>query len=407
MFASHGKTVIGVDIRESVISTLSTGAIHIEEPGLDAMVKSVVDSGLFVPQLKPTHADVFIVAVPTPNLEDHSADLTYVHSAMRSIVPYLRVGNLVILESTSPPGTTEGVVEILEESGLRVGEDLLLAHSPERVLPGRILVELVENDRIIGGQTPAAAEAGAKLYRTFVQGQIHLTDATTAEMAKLMENTFRDVNIALANEFARVAEEVGINVHDAIRLANNHPRVDILQPGPGVGGHCIAVDPWFIVHAAPNQARIIRTAREINDEQPHLIVAAISDAVSDISSPVVAVLGLAYKPNVDDVRESPSIEVASLLLKKGYDLRLHDTHAKSLPDRMVLTSDIKNALLDADLVVILTHHDEYRDLSPTSTDVQSVRSRRIYDTRNIIDQELWQKHGWLVQQLGVAKWREE
>jgi UDP-N-acetyl-D-mannosaminuronic acid dehydrogenase len=402
MFAQHGKQVIGVDVSPRVVSTLQAGGIHIEEPGLGEVVHSVVSTGSFTAQLTPEVADAFILAVPTPTCDDHSADLSYVHAAARSLVPYLRRGNLVILESTSPPETTIGLIPILEQSGLTVGTDILLAHSPERVLPGRILIELVENDRVIGGHTPEAAEAGAELYRTFVTGEIHLTDATTAEMAKLMENTFRDVNIALANEFARVAEVVGINAHEAIRLANFHPRVNILQPGPGVGGHCIAVDPWFIVHAAPEEAELIRTAREINDAQPHRVVTMVEDAVRNLDAPVITVLGLAYKPDVDDVRESPSIEIARLLSDKGYDLRLHDGHADSLPHGLELTADLADALDGSDLVLILTNHSEYGDLAPESGELQTVRRRSVIDTRNSIDPIQWKAGGWDVRQLGVG-----
>lgn len=402
VFAKHGKHVTGVDVSERVVNTLRAGNIHIEEPGLEQVVRTAVRNGSFIPQLTPAEADAFILAVPTPTNEDHSADLSYVHAAAESIVPYLRQGNLVILESTSPPETTLGLVPILEQSGLTVGKDILLAHSPERVLPGRILIELVENDRVIGGHTPEAAEAGAELYRTFVTGEIHLTDATTAEMAKLMENTFRDVNIALANEFARVAETIGINVHQAIRMANFHPRVNILQPGPGVGGHCIAVDPWFIAHAAPEESVLIRTAREINDAQPHRVVGMVEEAVEGIAQPRIAVLGLAYKPNVDDVRESPAVDIARILRDRGYDLRLHDVHANALPYDLELTASLEETLHGADVVLILTNHDEYKSLAPSSPEVRWMRSRVIIDTRYSIDAAAWEDAGWHVRQVGVA-----
>jgi UDP-N-acetyl-D-mannosaminuronic acid dehydrogenase len=261
------------------------------------------------------------------------------------------------------------------------------------VLPGRILVELVENDRVIGGQTPEASTAGRDLYQAFVTGHVHLTDATTAEMAKLMENTSRDVNIALANEFAKVAEVVGIDV--------------FLKPGPGVGGHCIAVDPWFIVHAAPEQSEIIRTARQINDRQPEFVATLIEEELSGVDHPSIAVLGLAYKADVDDVRESPSIEVALKLRDLGFDLRLHDAHATRLPDGLELATSLEQALAGADLAVILTDHAEYRALQPTSSTVEGVRRKTIFDTRNCIDPRGWEDAGWRVRRLGASTPQQE
>ncbi|MGH2562388.1 MAG: nucleotide sugar dehydrogenase, partial [Thermomicrobiales bacterium] len=364
MFATHGKQVIGVDVNPRVVETLRRGKIHIEESGLAAFVHAAVATGRLKVDTTPSPADAFILAVPTPCHDGHKPDVGYVRSAARAIVPHLRSGNLVILESTSPPGTTLDLIPILEESGLRVGEDILLAHSPERVLPGQILTELVQNDRIIGGHTPEAARAGDKLYRAFVRGKINLTDATTAELVKLMENTYRDVNIALANEFGRVAATIGIDVHEAIALANRHPRVNILQPGPGVGGHCIAVDPWFIVDAAPGLTPLIRTARTVNDDQPRYVMSLIERAVAGIDNPVIALLGLAYKAGVDDLRESPSLEIAFRLAERGYQTRLHDAYAPTLPNGQPLEANLTAVLRDADALVILTDHDPYRQLRP-------------------------------------------
>ncbi len=269
MFATHGLRVIGVDIDSHIVQVLNGGGIHIEEVGLRALVHEAIASGNLLVKCAPEPADVFIVAVPTPIYPDKTADMRAVIAATESLVPYLRPGNLVVLESTSPPCTTVDLVKpILERSGLRAGRDFMLAYSPERVLPGQILKEMVENARVIGGIDRASAEAGRDLYAAFVKGEIILTDTTTAEMVKLMENTFRDVNIALANEFALIAEKRGVNVWEAIDIANRHPRVKILRPGPGVGGHCIAVDPWFLVEAAPEQARLIRQARLVNDGMP-------------------------------------------------------------------------------------------------------------------------------------------
>lgn len=400
MFATHGKRVLGVDVNASVVETLRRGEIHIEEPGLAAFVQAALTSGHLEVSTEPAPSDVFILAVPTPCRADHKPDVQYVESAARMVVPFLRPGNLVILESTSPPGTTVGLIPILEESGLRVGEDILLAHSPERVLPGRILTELVQNDRVIGGHNEAAAEAGALLYRAFVTGEILLTDATTAELVKLMENTFRDVNIALANEFGRVAAAVGIDVHEAIALANHHPRVNILKPGPGVGGHCIAVDPWFIVDAAPEVTPLIQTARRVNDSQPAHVVDLIEQAVSGISPLTIAVLGLAYKADIDDLRESPSMEIVHLLEERGFDLRLHDAHATALPNGTPLTHDLNDVLADVDALVILTDHAVYRDLRPE--DLPAMRHRVVFDTRDCLDAAIWRAAGFAVHQLGVG-----
>jgi UDP-N-acetyl-D-mannosaminuronic acid dehydrogenase len=347
-------------------------------------------------------ADAFIIAVPTPSDVDHRPDLSHVQQAAASIVPFLRKGNLVILESTSPPGTTLGMIPILEQSGLVVGQDIHLAHSPERVLPGRILTELVENDRVVGGHTSNAAEACADLYRTFVRSSIHLTDATTAEMTKLMENTFRDVNIALANEFSRIGAHVGIDIHEAIALANRHPRVNILSPGPGVGGHCIAVDPWFIVDAAPEQANLIRVAREVNDAQPGHVVELILDGVSEVRHPEVAILGLAYKANVDDMRESPALDVVRQLDARGISLRLHDAHVTRPPVGVPLERDLATTVAGADVIVILTDHQEYRLLDPRDPVFAGMRSRTVIDTRHCLDVYAWQAAGFTVRQLGVA-----
>jgi UDP-N-acetyl-D-mannosaminuronic acid dehydrogenase len=402
MFATHGLSVHGVDVSPRVIDALKRGTIHIEEPGLEAFVRSALQTGRLTAGTTPVEADAFILAVPTPCREDHKPDLSYIEAAAESILPVLRPGNLVILESTSPPGTTLGLVPILERSGLKVGEDLLLAHSPERVLPGRILTELVENDRVIGGHTPRAAEEGAELYRAFVRGRMLLTDATTAEFVKLIENTYRDVNIALANELARVSERIGIDVHEAISIANHHPRVNILRPGPGVGGHCIAVDPWFVVHAAPDITPLIQTSRTVNDEQPAHVAEMITRAVSHIPNPTVAVLGLAYKADVDDLRESPSVEVAHHLKERGVNLRLHDAYASALPDGTALIASIGEALDGADALVILTDHAPYRALTPASAEVAKMRNQILIDTRASVDGPLWRRHGFAVWEVGVG-----
>src|SRR5262249_9522970 len=288
------------------------GRLPIEEPELETLVRAALQSGNLRVADRPEPADAFIIAVPTP-LRDHHADLSFVERAARDIVPVLRRGNLVVLESTVPPGTTRGgLAPILAESGLSPGRDICVAHCPERVLPGRILLELVQNDRLAGGITADCAERAAELYGAFVKGAIMRTDATTAEMVKVMENTYRDVNVALANEFAQIADHVGVDVWEAIRLANPHPRVNVLRPGPGVGGHCIAVDPWFLVDAAPHAGQLITAAREVNDAMPSNVVASLRSIVPPPAS--VALLGVTYKAEVDDVRESPALRVAELAI---------------------------------------------------------------------------------------------
>jgi UDP-N-acetyl-D-mannosaminuronic acid dehydrogenase len=402
MFATHGKNVIGVDVSEHVVATLRRGDVHIEEPGLAAFVRDAIGTGRLEIRTTPSFADAFVLAVPTPITADHKPDLSYVWSAAEALVPYLRHGNLIVLESTSPPGTTTRLIPILERSGLHVGTDLRLVHSPERVLPGRILIELVQNDRVIGGYTPECAQVGAELYRAFVTGEILLTDATTAEMVKLMENTFRDVNIALANELSRVAQVVGIDVNEAIGLANHHPRVTILRPGPGVGGHCIAVDPWFIVDAAPQETTLIRAARQVNDGQPAFVVDIVRRVLGSGPGRELAVLGLAYKADVDDMRESPALEVVERLAAAGYGLRLHDAHAVALPDGTPLERDLGTVLDGADALIILTDHAAYRELDPCDARLQRLRGRILIDTRNCVRHERWRAAGFAVHRLGVG-----
>ena len=331
-FAAHGVKVIGVDVNPHIVETLRRGEIHIHEPGLRDTVKAALTSGNFIVSTQPEEADAFIIAVPTPFHQNKFgnyngqqfklADMGAVQSATEAIVPFLRKGNLVVLESTSPPRTTmELVAPILARSGLQAGRDFYLAYSPERVLPGQILRELIENARVIGGVTSESAKAGADLYSIFVKGEIIQTDATTAEMVKLMENTYRDVNIAIANEFARLADKFGVDVWEAISLANRHPRVKILSPGPGVGGHCISVDPWFFVESAPELTPLIYTSRKVNDAQPHYVVSLVKRALGSLKGKRVAALGLAYKPDVDDLRESPAVEVVHLLQDGGAQVK--------------------------------------------------------------------------------------
>ncbi len=331
-FAAHGLQVLGVDINPHVIETLRNGNVHIHEPGLRTVVELALNSGNLTVSSQPEEADAFLIAVPTPFYEDgygeydgrkfRLADMRAVTSATEAILPCLRKGNLVILESTSPPRTTVDLVRpILERSGLKAGIDFHLCYSPERVLPGQILKELIENARVVGGVTDELAKAGHELYATFVKGEIVETDATTAEMVKLMENTTRDVNIAIANEFSRLAEKFGVDIWEAISLANRHPRINILSPGPGVGGHCISVDPWFLVETAPELTPLIYHARQVNDDQPHYVVRKMEQVLGSLKDRKIAALGLAYKPDVDDLRESPAIEVVHLLQNEGAQVR--------------------------------------------------------------------------------------
>ncbi len=326
-FAAQGLRVIGVDVNPQVVATLQNGDVHIQEPGLRTLVQAALKSGNLMIRTQPEEADAFIIAVPTPFYDDKRADMRAVTAATEAIVQHLRKGNLVMLKSTSPPRTTVDLVApILERSGLHAGTDFYLAYTPERVAPGKILWELTENDRVIGGIDRHSAEAGRDLYALFVRGDIVLTDATTAEMVKLMENTYRDINIAIANEFSRLADRLGINVWEAISIANRHPRVRILNPGPGVGGHCIEVVPWFLVKAAPDLTPLIVSARQVNDGQPYFVIDLFRRALGDLSGKRIAILGLSFKEDVDDLRESPGIEVARLLDKAGVKVKAFEPY---------------------------------------------------------------------------------
>ncbi len=404
-FATHGLKVVGVDVNPAVIETLQRGQLHIHEPGLRTLVQAAVTSGNLVVRPAPEPADAYIIAVPTPFYEDKRADMRSVISAAESIVPHLGRGALVILESTSPPRTTVDLIKpILERSGLKAGEDFHLAYSPERVLPGQILRELIENARVIGGVTPASAEAGRDLYSIFVRGEILLTDATTAEMCKLMENTYRDVNIAVANEFARLADRMGIDVWEAINLANRHPRVRILNPGPGVGGHCISVDPWFLVEAAPDITSLIRTARQVNDAQPHFVVEMARRALDGtLEGKSIAVLGLSYKPDVDDLRESPAIEVAHLLQKAGTRVTCFEPFKPNAQlDGLTITPTLVQAIEDTDLLLLMVGHASLRTLDPVVV-AQLTRARSVIDTVNGWDEAAWRLLGFSFYRLGVNK----
>ncbi len=415
--AMAGHEVIGVDTNHDLIDLLRNGGLHIRnEAGLAELAQEVLSQGRLRVEIAPEPADVFIIAVPTPRTNDgrtlqqdlkteeceessFRADLSYVRSAVLSLAPVLGPGNLVVLESTVPPGTTEKVVRgVLDDAGVNTSQ-VLFAHAPERVLPGNILYELVHNDRIVGGLTYDAGEAAAAFYRTFVKGDVVVTDATTAELVKLMENTYRDVNIALANEFALVCERLGVDAWEAIQLANRHPRVKILKPGPGVGGHCIAVDPYFVIESAPDLTPLIQAARRVNRRMPRHVVELFWELTRGIDVHKVAILGASYKANVGDERESPSLQVAALLQESGVDVAIHDPYIARY-DR-----PLGDVVAGADAALVLTDHSVYAEIVP-STLANLMSHRLILDARGILDVERWRTAGFGVIQLGSGRTRE-
>jgi UDP-N-acetyl-D-mannosaminuronic acid dehydrogenase len=398
MFATQGYEVIGVDLNEDIIKSMKNGNIHIDEPGLEIMALAALKSNKLKVQLKPENADVYIICVPTPiDIENKKANLSYVKSAAESLVPFLKKDMLVILESTVPPKTTENVlIPILEESGLVAGDEFYVAYCPERVLPGKILTELVKNDRIIGGFNKRSALMAKELYRTFVEGDIPITDCTTAEMVKLMENTYRDVNIALANEFMKVSEVIGINVWDAITFANKHPRIFIHKPGPGVGGHCIAVDPWFIIDTDRENTELIQTARKVNDGIPEFIVNLVEKELHGLNEPVITVFGVAYKGNVGDTRESPAINIITKLKEKGNTIRIYDPLVKSFQYEL---SSLNESVEGSDCILVLADHDVFNELDLKQI-FSKMRTRNVIDTRNSLS-KTWEENGFCTRTLGV------
>ncbi len=392
VLASQGVTVVGVDVVPRVVKTINEGRIHIVEPELDALVGAAVASGRLRAATKPEPADAFIIAVPTPFKDAHEPDISYVEAAAVSLAGVLAPGNLIILESTSPVGTTERIAELLRErrpdlsfpaDGIEQ-PDIHMAYCPERVLPGRVLQELVANDRVIGGISPACAERAIQLYSIFVRGKCIPTNARTAEMVKLCENSYRDVCIAFANELSLLCDKLSINVWELIELANRHPRVKILQPGTGVGGHCIAVDPWFLVHAAPDTARLIQTAREVNDHKPHFVVARILAQCSRCERPVVACLGLAFKPDIDDLRESPAMHIVNALARRGAAAVLAvEPNVKERPaklDETVAFATLDEALARANIVAVLVRHRSFREMAP-----EALKDKVVLDFVNASD----------------------
>ncbi|WFP17755.1 UDP-N-acetyl-D-mannosamine dehydrogenase [Citricoccus muralis] len=389
ILAEHGTRVHGVDVNQKTVDAINAGTVPFVEPDLGEYVERNVKAGNLTASTDTPAADAYIVAVPTPFREDKSADLSYIEAAGRAIAPQLTGDELVILESTSPPGATERLAEVIFEArpDLREGGGLMFAHCPERVLPGKVMTELVTNDRIIGGSSPAAAERAKALYERFCKAELLLTDTRTAEMSKLVENSFRDVNIAFANELSMICQELDIDVWELIELANHHPRVNILQPGPGVGGHCIAVDPWFIVAAAPETSKIIRNAREINDSKPEWVIRQVKAEAYDVAkdsgrTPVIAAMGLAFKPNIDDLRESPALNIALRLSDEFADSRILavEPHVNELPARLSQANNIEfseasAAIEQADIIVLLVDHDVFAGLKP------QVQGKKVVDTR--------------------------
>jgi UDP-N-acetyl-D-mannosaminuronic acid dehydrogenase len=378
LFASRGIAVAGFDVASEVVETVNRGGVHIVEPGLDIAVRSAVASGRLRASTKPEPCDAFIIAVPTPFKDGHVPDLSFIDAATTALVPVLREGNLVVLESTSPVGATRRMAEQLQRArpDLRFPspgsseENVFIAHCPERVLPGNVMRELIQNDRVVGGLTPASTARAIALYRMLIEGECVPTDAETAELVKLAENAFRDVNIAFANELSLICQRLDLSVWEVIRLANRHPRVNILRPGPGVGGHCIAVDPWFIVHSAPELARLIRTARQVNDHKPEVVLRSVLEAASGFGSPAIACLGLAFKPDIDDLRESPALEiVGKLAANAGARLLVVEPNIDALPPvlaerRNVVLTDAGAALSQANVVVFLVNHKSFSAIDP-------------------------------------------
>lgn len=363
VLSSRGYDVHGFEIDPKVVEIINSGRAHVVEPDLDILVRAAVQTGKLKASTEPAGADIFIICVPTPFQGDHVPDLSFVRKATEAICPQIQAGNLIILESTSPPGTTEMVAKIVtRQTGFGV-DDVHFAHAPERVLPGKILREVVENDRIIGGLSDRSTEVCAEFYRTFVSGELHLTDARMAETAKLVENAFRDVNIAFANELSLLADHLDLDVWRLIELANKHPRVSILSPGPGVGGHCIAVDPWFLVHASPENTPLIRMARQVNEQKPQRVVERVVRRAKRFKKPTIACLGLAYKPDIDDLRESPAMTIVEALIERNIgDIRVVEPMIEA-HDRFELSS-LEEALIAADIVVVLVAHRPFKNISP-------------------------------------------
>jgi UDP-N-acetyl-D-mannosaminuronic acid dehydrogenase len=392
IIASRGIDVTGIDVSEEVVDTINRGQVHIVEPDLDIIVRSVVQIGKLTATTRPAKSEVFIIAVPTPFKGDHEPDLSFIKNAAKMIAPVLEKGNLIILESTSPVGTTEMMADWLAEARPDLSfppqgqneADINLAYCPERVLPGNILQELVSNDRLIGGMSEICSKKAESLYKTFVRGECIITNARTAELAKLAENSFRDVNIAFANELSIICDKLKINVWELVRLSNRHPRVNILNPGPGVGGHCIAVDPWFIVNSCPEDAKIIRQARLTNDAKPLFVSEKIVAAADQFKKPVIACLGLAFKADIDDLRESPALQIVEVLASRNIgQIVVVEPNIQALPESLrdsgVTLTSLERAMETANIVVVLVDHKQFK-----AADKGKFATKIVIDTRGLV-----------------------
>ena len=389
--ASKGVKVTGVDVNPTFVESINRGEVPFFEPGFEELLKRVVDEGYLKAQAEQIQADAYIVCVPTPFREDYKVDTKYINAAAEAMAPHLRPGALVVLESTSPPGTTEAmakhIIELRPDLSLDENDEnaIFVAHCPERVLPGQIMEEMENNDRVIGGLTPRGTQMACDLYGTFCTAELLQTNATTAEMAKLTENSFRDVNIAFANELSLISDRLGIDVWELIEHANHHPRVNILQPGPGVGGHCIAVDPWFIVSSVPEEARIIKMARDVNDGKPEWVIKKVKEALDGKPDAVVAALGIAFKNDIDDLRESPSLNIVKQLGQENpqLDIRVVEPNVNALPDSLaaipnVSQQDLDTAIAEADLILLLVNHKEF-----VALDTTKLQGKTVIDTKGI------------------------
>lgn len=383
MFANHSQDVVGVDVNHQIVEQLNKGILHLEEPGLQEELDHALDCKAFKASLTPEKADAFIIAVPTPNHDDDlkSCDLSYVASAIKTILPFVEEGNTIIVESTVAPRSTENLVQpLLEEAGFIIGETIYLVHCPERVLPGQIIQELIYNNRIIGGVTPDCTQAGKEVYETFVKGELILTTAKTAELSKLMENTFRDVNIALANELVKISADLDIDALEVIEMANKHPRVNLHQPGPGVGGHCLAVDPYFVAAASPDYSPLIQLSREINTSMPQFVITKTNQLMQQYAGKKLTIFGLTYKGDIDDVRESPAMEIYErLVAQQSFEVVAYDPHVEA----SFVEKNLASAIANADLILVLTDHSEFRMMDQVT--FENMHQKNILDTKNIMN----------------------
>ncbi len=391
ILANNGYDVLGIDINEEIINKLNSGSIHIDEPDLKKIFFKAFSNKKLKISKHLEKSDVFIISVPTP-LDNKKADLSYIINAVNMINDYIEKKNLVILESTSPPGTTENIVGeiIFKNKGLKAGIDYYLAFCPERVLPGKLIYELINNDRVIGGINKESAERAKNIYKSFARGKFFLTDLKTAEFVKLAENTYRDINLAFSNELALICDDYNINIWDVIKIANKHPRVKILNPGPGVGGHCIPIDPWFILESSKYRNTLIEKSREINERIPFAVVEKILSIIKGIKKPKVTLFGATYKENVDDIRESPTIVIAEELLKKGIKVSIHDPVANNFKYSL---SDLEDSLKESNLVVLLVGHDSFREISFDKMS-EYMKTKNILDTRNFYNKKKSNKFGF-------------